>query len=171
MVDQVRIYCDEPGVFHGTTHRRKHWIETFAWDGEKWESMPPERSRRSDGHDAEVLHRTSEVAVTTDGEAFGYAYRVWPWQSRRFGPAPSRTLNGFEVMKVAINLRTGAQLQAELGDDYTISHSTYQMRCPCGEPLAVRRERLHRLLDQVRTSGVTGVLSLSQLDQALRDYS
>lgn len=171
LADQVRIYCDKPGAFHGTKDRRKHWIETFEWDGKAWESMPPERSRHSDNHDAEVLHRTSEVAITTDGEAFGYAYRVWPWQTRRFGPAPSRTLNGFEILKVAINLRTGAQLQAELGDDYTISHRTYEMRCPCRESLPVRRERLHRILDQVRISGVPGELSLSLLERAVQDRS
>jgi hypothetical protein len=171
VVDQVQIYCDEPGAVHGTTQRHKHWIETFEWNGQTWESKPPERSRQSGGHGSEVLHRTSEVAITTCGEAIGYAYRVVPWSSRRFGPAPSRVHNGYEVVKVAIDLSTGAQLQAELGDDYYIDHSTYEMRCPCGKSLSVRRERLHRILDQVRTSGVTGELSLSLLERAVQDHS
>lgn len=171
MVDQVQIYCDEPGAFHGTTRRRKHRIETFEWNGERWESEPPERARQSGGHGSEVLHRTSEVAITTCGEAIGYAYRVVPWSTRRFGPAPSRVLNGYEVVKVAIDLSTGAELQAELGDNYRIDHRTYEMRCPCGKALPVRRERLHRILDQVQTSGVTGELSLSLLEQAVQRRS
>ncbi|MGP5053000.1 hypothetical protein ACTXI9_16015 [Brachybacterium alimentarium] len=170
MFDRVQIYCDELGVTHGTTHRRKQWIETFKWDGKAWESTPPPRSRLSGGDEAEVLHRTSEVAVTTEGEAFGYAYRVLRLKTRRFGQPPSRIFNGYEVLKVAINLRNGEELQAELGDDYRIDHRTYEMRCPCGKTLPVRRERLHRILDQVRTSGATDELSLSLLERAVQHH-
>lgn len=168
MTDTIRIYCAELGRFHGTANPRRQQIETFRKVGNSWQTSPPPRSRVPSGESSEILHRTSEVAVTTDGDAVGYAFRYAPLGPRRWGRAPTLTAHGREVIKVAIDLRTGTEMQADLGQDYMIDHVTYEMKCPCKSKADPGKQMLMRILDAVASSGEPPELSLEQLRTFIR---
>lgn len=168
MTDTIRIYCAEPGRVHGSVNPRRQQIETFRKVGNWWQTVPPPRSRVPTGKSSEILHRTSEVAVTTDGFAVGYAFKYAPLGPRRWRRAPALTEQGRAVMRVAIDLRNGTAMQAEQGDDYTIDHVTYEMNCRCGSQADLSKSLLMLILDAVASSGEPPELSLEQLRTFIR---
>lgn len=168
MNEQIRIYCAEPGAFHGRPAPRPHWIDTFQRTNGSWETVPPTRARARAQSKGEVLHRTSEVAVTTEGEALRYAFKYSPSVGKRWGGTSLEAVNDREVIKVAIDLRTGAEHEAQRELDYQIDHVTYEMRCPCGTTVSVRRERLHPMLDKVAAADPGRELPLSLLEQFMQ---
>lgn len=169
MIDTIKFYCAEPGPIHGISKPRPQWIDTFRKLGTFcWQTVPPERTRLGSRTSSEILHRTSEVAITTDGVALRYAYKYVPTGAQKWGGDSPLEVRGREIMKVPIDLRTGREYEAELGTDYWIDHVTYEMRCRCGKSVPARRERLHRILDRLRATGLTDSLSLAQLELALQ---
>lgn len=172
MNDTIRFYCAEPGQFHGYTNPRPQWIDTFQRAGRgRWQTVPPERSQARPEGRGEILHRTSEVAITTEGAALRYAYKYTPLStSRRRGASPLEVKDR-SIMKVPIDLRTGSEYQAELGDDYSIDHITFEMRCRCGKSVSTRSHRLYGVLDRLSAADVTGSLSLTQLERILQSSS
>lgn len=168
MSEQIRIYCAEPGAFHGGPTPRPHWIDTFLRTNGSWRIVPPSRARARPQSQGEILHRTSEVAVTAEGEALRYAFKYSPTIGKRWGGTSHEVVNDREVIKVAIDLRTGAEHEAQLEQDYQIDHVTYEMRCPCGKKVSVRRERLHPMLDKVAAADPGKGLSLSLLEQFMQ---
>lgn len=171
MTDQIRIYCAEPGNFHGLAAPRRQWIETFQRSAYSWETAPPSRARANPESKGEILHRTSEVAVTTNEEAMAFAFKFSPTTGNRWGSAQRKTAYGQDIVRVAIDLQTGAEYEADLGQDFTIDHVTYEMRCRCGKSVALRRERLHPILDKLALSPAWSEFSLSQLEQIAQMHS
>ena len=168
MSEQIRIYCAEPGDFHGRVTPRKQWIDTFQRTESSWETAPPSRAKAKPESKGEILHRTSEVALTTEGEALAYAFKYSPTTGRRWGRSPRMPVHGRDIVRVAIDLQTGAEYEADQGQDYQIDHVTYEMRCRCGKAFAVRRERLHWILDQLAHNHLGDEVALSDLEQIVQ---